>query len=451
METFLVNFKMQFPEVIASFLWKQWEKVGVAVWTHENISWGWLIDPEALIFATSLLRDEDQRLFHVMREWVGSNLRYLHSARLRRMWKQYKIFAEQIKVPVPDQIGILKRQPLGDRQRAREVLSIPDWDDPTLLWLKLRAFLGATVRSDTLVYFFYQPIGTTFAISRSMFLDQKSVHHVLRMWESVGWVHRFGQRRGYTILLSFRDRLLAALGITKLPLYFNAGRVFIGLLLVLGSIKRFTEHQDAYLLSSHLRDILPLLQEIWELAGVSFPNPASYPGKAYAPIFLQSLLDACQQLGRLGEPQQAKLSRKETFKEVSKTEREHMRFTEYEMYESAYRALRRRYPASEGWKIISQFGGTGYQPDFVVERRDFWGTIHRVVAEVKATCEITQEHIEQLNRYAQSLAGPNVQIKAKILIVPTNAKSRVRIPADIKVIYLRSFRCAQKEVVICRR
>ncbi len=442
METSLNNFKVQFSKAFASLLWKQWEKMGVAAWIPEDISWGWLIDPEALIFATSMLRDEDQRLFHVIREWVRFHLRYLHPARLRRIWKQYASLAKEIKISLPDQIEILERQPLGDGQRAREILSMPDWDDPSLLWLKLRAFLGATVRSDALVYFFYHPIGTTFAISREMFIDQKSVHDVLRMWESVGWVRRFGQRRGYAISASFRDRLLSLLGLTELPSWFNAGRVFIGMLLVLGALQRFAEHQDAYLLSSHLRDVLPLLQEIWELTSVSFPNPASYPGKAFAPVFLKSLLEVCQQLGRFGRPKQAKPSKMEVLQKVSKAGGERISFTEHEMYESAYRALRRRYPANKGWEIIPQFEGNGYRPDFVVQRRDWQGTIHRVIAEVKAVCEITRNHIEQLNRYARNLTGPNVQIDAKILIVPSGARSRVKIPESIKVIYLKSFGCS---------
>ncbi len=415
METSLNNFKVQFSRAFVSLLWKQWEKMGVAVWTHEDISWGWLIDPEALIFATSLLQDEDQRLFHVMREWVRVHPRYPHPARLRRIWKQYAFLAKEIKIPVPEQIEILERQPLGHGQRAQEILSIPDWDDPTLLWLKLRAFLGATVRSDALTYFFYHPVGTTFAISREMFIDQKSVHDVLRIWESVGWVRRFGQRRGYTISVSFRDRFLSLLGLTELPPWFNSGRVFIGMLLVVGALQRFEEHQDAYLLSSHLRDVLPLLQEIWELTGVSFPNPASYPGKAFAPIFLQSLLEACQQLGQFGGLQQAKPSAIDALHKVSETGGERISFTEHEMYESAYRALRRRYPASKGWKIIPQFEGDGYHPDFVVGRRDWQGAIHRVIAEVKAACEITRNHIEQLNLYARKLT---FSLLHKIILTP---------------------------------
>ncbi len=444
METFLRTFKAQLSKALTLLLWKQWEKLGIAVWTYENIPWRWLIDLEALVFATSLLKEEDRRLFHVMREWVRVHPRYLHPARLRRIWKQYAFLANEIKIPVPAQIEIPERQPLGHGQRARKILSIPDWDDPTLLWLKLRAFLGAGVRSDTTVYFLYHDIGTTFSIAREMFIDQKSVHDVLRIWESVGWIRRFGQRRGYAISVSFRDRFLSLLGLTELPPWFNAGRVFIGMLLALGALQRFAEHQDAYLLSSHLRDVFPLLQEIWELMGVSFPNPASYPGKAFAPIFLQSLLETCQQLGQFGGPQQAKPSVMDAPHKVSKAGGERMSFTEHEMYESAYRALRRRYPASKGWKIIPQFEGNGYRPDFVVERRDWQGTIHRVIAEVKAACEIARNHIEQLNLYARNLAGPNVQIDAKILIVPSGAMSVVKLPEDLEIIYLRSFLCPEE-------
>ena len=117
-----------------------------------------------------------------------------------------------------------------------------------------------------------------------------------------------------------------------------------------------------------------------------------------------------------------------------------MSFKEDEMYPVAHRALRKRYPASSGWEIYSQNDWGDYRPDFVIEKRNFWGVIKRAVAEVKAECRITQSHVDQLNQYARNLAGNNVKIIAKHLIVPSGADTSV-VPDDIDVIYLRGFRC----------
>ncbi len=116
-----------------------------------------------------------------------------------------------------------------------------------------------------------------------------------------------------------------------------------------------------------------------------------------------------------------------------------MSFTEHEMYNAAYHALRRRYPAMEGWKIYAQDDWGEYRPDFVVERRHK-GKIERVVVEVKADCVIAKKYINQLNRYVRNLSGSNVKIVNKILIVPAGTDTSV-VPNEIEIIYLRTFLC----------
>ncbi len=437
METLFTSFKKQFPEVFASLLWKQWEKLGIAVWTHEEISWMWLIDPESLIFATSQFREEDPRLFNVMQEWIRFYQQYLHPARLRRILRHYKALSGQIKVAAPIQERPVEIRLPRQSQRAREIVGHTDWGDPSLLWLKLRAFLGAGPRSDILTYFLYHENGTTYEISRKMFIDQKSVHEVLRMWEPSGWVTRIGKRRGYTFSIRFRERLKSLMDVGEVPPAFDAGRVYTGLLLVWRAVQRFAEHRDAYLLSSHLRDLYPMVIEVWDLTGSRFPNPTSYPGKAFAPVFLNALLEVCNRLGSPpGRPREH--ADGETGKEEGI-----LRFREQDMYEPAYRALRRRYPAHKGWIILPQFTEGETRPDFVIERREAQGTLHRVIVDVKATCEITRMHIDQLNRYARNLDGPDVQIEGKLLIVPSGAKITWDKSEDVDIVFLRSFRCGE--------
>ncbi len=442
METWFTNFKERFPGVFALLLWKQWEKLGIAVWTYEDISWEWLIDPEALIFATAQFREEDRRLFHVMREWLKVYQRYIHPARFRRMQRHYRTLSAQIGAPAPDQENPIEIRSSRRSQRAEEIIGLPDWGDPSLLWFKLRAFLGARARSDVLTYFLYHANGTTFGVSREMFVDQKSVHEVLRMWESVGWVKRSGQRRGYTLSVLFRERLKSLLDVEELSPGFNAGRVFMGMLLVWRAVQRFAGHRDAYLLSSHLRDLYPMVLEIGDLTGLPFPSPTAYPGKAFAPVFLSALVEVCKRLGSPNNVRSPGRPREHADGETG-GEGGILRFREQDMYEPAYRVLRRRYPAHEGWIILPRFEEGGDRPDFVIERKDALGTIRRVVAEVKATCEITQEHMGQLSRDARNLAGPNVRIEGKLLIVPSGARISSDKPEDVDIVFLRRFRCGR--------
>ncbi len=376
-----------------------------------------------------------------MKKWIEVNHRFLNLARLKRIWKQYSEVAKQFKIPVNKQIEIQEWVRVKDRSRAEEILSTPDWEDSTLIWLKLRALVGSGARSDTIIYFFYHDIGTTFSIARNMFIDQKSVHEVMRIWEPVGYVRRFGQKRGYIISAVFRENLFNTMEVKHLPVWFNAGKVFTGLALVSGAVNRYFEHQDAYILSSHIRDILPMIREIWEITGLKLPGSVKYPGKEYVPVFLQSLYEVSQRLGQAGSVYKRETLENKITPTVNETRGNYMSFNEYTMYDAAYRALRRRYPAREGWDIVPQDTRSGYRPDFVVERKNSNGIIERIVAEVKAMCRITRKHVAQLNNYARNLSGKNVKIVAKYLIVPSGADIDDIVPGDIEVIYLRTFLC----------
>ncbi|NJE47342.1 hypothetical protein E3E35_08005 [Thermococcus sp. GR7] len=114
--------------------------------------------------------------------------------------------------------------------------------------------------------------------------------------------------------------------------------------------------------------------------------------------------------------------------------------SEFDMYPYVKERLRKRYPASEGWIIKHRERRENYEPDFVVERRVSDGKIERVIVEVKAVCKVTQEHIDQINRYARNLAGLNVRIIKKILVVPSYADTSI-VPPDIEKMYLRKFYC----------
>lgn len=113
--------------------------------------------------------------------------------------------------------------------------------------------------------------------------------------------------------------------------------------------------------------------------------------------------------------------------------------TEFDMYPEVRALLRKRFPASNGWEIKYRERRERYEPDFIVERK-VRGVIERVIVEVKAVCKVTEKHVSQINRYARNLAGANVRIVGKILVLPSRADVSI-VPMDIKVVYLRKFYC----------
>ena len=126
------------------------------------------------------------------------------------------------------------------------------------------------------------------------------------------------------------------------------------------------------------------------------------------------------------------------------------RFKEYDMYESAKNALRRRYPASDGWEIFERDNRkTGYIPDFVIERPRVKGIfidtpMKKAIAEVKAEKIITEQHARQLTEYVRNHAGGKQEIVGRHLIVPAGADiSKIEsliAKFNIEVIRLNSFK-----------
>ena len=112
---------------------------------------------------------------------------------------------------------------------------------------------------------------------------------------------------------------------------------------------------------------------------------------------------------------------------------------EKDMYPPTRLVLRNRYPASDNWSITEQENHGTYIPDFVVQKN---GTkyFYKIPVEVKFECKATQAHIDQVNKYASKLAGPNVVIHEKILVYPSGADTSL-VPSDIKVIKLTQFKC----------
>lgn len=125
---------------------------------------------------------------------------------------------------------------------------------------------------------------------------------------------------------------------------------------------------------------------------------------------------------------------------------EMMAFHEHEMYQYVKQNLRRRYPGYNGWRIYIRDRWEGYEPDFVVERRNRRGRIERIVREVKATSRVCENDINQLNSYVRNLSGRNVKILEKVLVVPAGADTSI-VPNDIEIMFLRSFKCEGDDIV----
>ncbi len=110
-----------------------------------------------------------------------------------------------------------------------------------------------------------------------------------------------------------------------------------------------------------------------------------------------------------------------------------------------HKNLRAEFPAYKGWEIYRKDRWVGYEPDFTVERK-VRGKIQRAIVEVKATCNISQAILNQLNSYTKKLSGRGVEIVEKILAVPAGTDTS-NVPDDVKIMFLKSFKCEDNKIV----
>jgi len=125
-----------------------------------------------------------------------------------------------------------------------------------------------------------------------------------------------------------------------------------------------------------------------------------------------------------------------------------IKFIELDMYFNSYLTIRKRFPYSKGYRIISQDASKdGYRPDFIVYKHIRYGNTSyykKVIIEVKSVSKVTRSHIRQINWYSKNHSGKHSFIIGKYLIIPsfTNISSvrHLIFKSGIKVIRLRGFR-----------
>ncbi len=182
----LINFRKRTLEAALDLLWRQWCSLGVAGHSRPAES-GTIIDPEALLLATTSIGKHDPRLFDECLDWLSQHASRLHLQRLKTLhadtdlgdsvilaaisdwlfsqgskakWKDFTKTNSQHIEPIvlfdgatpsnPDPIfskrGVL-RPPIQLRAMSRE----PNPSLPPNLLLTLRALIGTSSRAEVIL------------------------------------------------------------------------------------------------------------------------------------------------------------------------------------------------------------------------------------------------------------------------------------------------------------
>jgi len=153
-----------FAEQAIALAWGGWVELGVSGWTATHREWA--IDPEPLIVFTAFLEDEDPRLRDEATDWCIRNWRYVSKTRLRNLVRDqpqsvrdsFGVFA----ATVGEHAGVT--WPYASEPRRFVVTgrsAAPQLDQPSMVWLRLRAMFGLGARTEILRHFLAQEDGRT--------------------------------------------------------------------------------------------------------------------------------------------------------------------------------------------------------------------------------------------------------------------------------------------------
>lgn len=87
MQTSLTNFSERFRELALNFLWREWSALGVAGNARTQASW--IIDPEALLLATTTFGRYEPRLFDEVLDWLNTNGQTINLQRLQNLAQHF--------------------------------------------------------------------------------------------------------------------------------------------------------------------------------------------------------------------------------------------------------------------------------------------------------------------------------------------------------------------------
>lgn len=142
-----------FADQAVAMAWGAWVELGVSGWsaTHRQ----WAIDPEPLIVLTALVQDVDRRLRDEATDWCIRNWRSVSKTRLRNLARDQSPNVREAFGEFAATVGehIAVKWPYATEPRRFTVTGrsvAPQLDQPSMVWLRLRALFGLGARAEIL-------------------------------------------------------------------------------------------------------------------------------------------------------------------------------------------------------------------------------------------------------------------------------------------------------------
>lgn len=300
MKISLKKFNTLFKDNVLDILWKQWAVLGVASNIREETNI--IVDVEALLNATFILRNYEKRLFFASIEWLLKNGKLVNISRFKRIGKKF-IFLKNASPPVDVIMALLQKSKSGNipgkyrnilgNFRIRGVVSDLVIKKPSLLQLLLRGLFGINARVEIMIYLLAEKSGNSLGISKEVFYDQKIVYRILEDWLKTGIIGK-NEKKNYYIVS--RKEWLRLLNIQKMSGYINWGNVFAIFTQIIGSLSAESKTNNKYIASSLFRDVYERIKPLAESLKIKLPEPDLYKGEEYFTPFAEVLLKISEKL-----------------------------------------------------------------------------------------------------------------------------------------------------------
>ena len=156
----MTSFSRQLQENVLELAWSLWAELGVSGWQRHHTSHA--IDPELLILFTAGLGDADPRLREESTDWSVTYGRYVSAMRLKNLLRTQTPAVQstfgEIAATVSAHSPVRWPQKTHPRRFERTGRSVIDnFERPSLIVLRLRAFLGVGARAEIVRSFIAEP------------------------------------------------------------------------------------------------------------------------------------------------------------------------------------------------------------------------------------------------------------------------------------------------------
>ncbi len=300
MKISLKEFNTLFKDNVLDILWKQWAGLGVTSNVQEEKNK--IIDIEALLLATFILRNYDKRLFSASVEWLLQNGKLVNISRLKRIGKKI-IFQRNAPSPADVIMALLQKSKSGhipgnyknilENFRIRGVVSDLVIKKTSLLQLLLRGLFGINARVEIMIYLLVEKSGNSLGISKEIFYDQKIVYRILEDWVKTGLIGK-NEKKNYYIVS--RKEWLRLLNIQKMSGYINWAKIFAIFTQIINGISVESETNNRYMASSLFRDVYEGVKPVAESLKIKLPEPDLYKGEEYFTPFAEVLLKISEKM-----------------------------------------------------------------------------------------------------------------------------------------------------------